>query len=401
MKYNYQARTKTGEVQTGIVEASSKEAAISVLQRYGLYVTILESAEEVPLFARKIKVFEKVSQEELVLFSRQLSIMFGSKIPLFEALRTLAGQTPNATFRDKILKIADDVEGGTSFSSALSKYPETFSSFYVAMVKSGEASGKLSEVLDYLAEHLEREYHLMSRLKGALMYPAIVVILAILILALMIFFVVPQMSEVLAESGQELPTITRIMMDVSNFLRTWGLLMIAILVILIIMVLRFSKTKAGKEFFDEFSLKIPILGNFLKLTYLSRFAENLSTLISGGLSISQCLEISAKIVGNSIYEKIIMQARDEVRRGEQISQVLYRFPQFFTPIFIQMSLVGERTGTLDKTLMNLVSFYQKEIERTADNMLSVLEPILIAFLGVVVGGIMAAFLIPIYQTAGL
>jgi len=400
MKFNYQARTKKGEIQAGVIEASSREAAVSILQKYGLYVTILEETEEVPFYVRKIEFFGRISQKDLVLFSRQLSIMFGSKVTLVESLRTLASQTKNSDFREKIIKISDEVEGGTTFSSTLSKYPKFFSPFYVAMVKSGEASGKLSEVLDYLAEHLEREYHLLSRIKGAMIYPALIFFVVLMVLALMAFFVMPQLTEVLKEKGQELPVITQIAMAFADFLRKWGLIFILILVVLIIVAFRYYKTKAGKEFFDKNFLKLPLIGSFFKLVYLSRFAENLSTLISSGLPIAQCLEITGKIVGNSVYQRIIFQARDEVRRGTPISQVLTRFPEVFPQVFTQMILVGERTGTLDKTLMNLVSFYQKEIERTAENLPAVLEPLLIVFLGVVVGGLVAAFLLPLYQMVG-
>ena len=397
MKFNYQARTKKGEIQAGVIETSSREAAVSILQKYGLYVTILEEVEEIPFYAKRIAFLERISRKDLVLFSRQLSIMFGSKVTLIESLRTLASQTKNSDFREKIIKISEEVEGGTALSSALSKYPQIFSPFYVAMVRSGEASGKLSEALSYLAEHLEREYHLFSRLMGAMIYPALIFFVVLMALALMIFFVIPQLTGVLKETQQELPAITQIALALTDFLRKWGLIFILILVILVLTLFRYYKTKAGKEFFDKSFLRFPLIGHFLKLIYLSRFAENLSTLISAGLPIAQCLEITAKIVGNSLYQEIIFQARDEVKRGEPISSVLARFPEAFPPVFTQMALVGERTGTLDKTLMNLVSFYQKETERTAENLLSVLEPLLIVFLGVVVGGLIAAFLLPLYQ----
>jgi len=400
MKFNYQARTRTGDIQAGVIEASSREAAISILQRYRLYVTVLEEVAGAPFYAKRIKFLERVSRKDLVLFSRQLSIMFAAKVSLVESLRTLAGQTANIDFREKILKISEEVEGGTSLSSAFSKYPQIFSPFYIAMAKSGEASGKLSEALSYLADHLEREYHLISRLRGAMVYPALVFFVVLIVLALMIFFVIPQLAGVLTESDQELPAVTRIALALADILRKWGLIFVLILILLVIAVFKYYKTKPGKEFFDENFLKFPFIGNFLKLIYLSRFAENLSTLISGGLPIAQCLEITGNIVGNSVYQTIIFQARDEVRKGEPISQVLARFPGVFSPVFTQMVLVGERTGTLDKTLINLVSFYQKETERTAENFLSVLEPLLIVFLGGAVGGLIAAFLLPLYQMVG-
>jgi type II secretory pathway component PulF len=401
MKFNYQARNKKGQVQSGVVEASSREAAINLLQKHGLYVTILEETAAPPIYAKRIKIFERVSDRELVLFSRQLSILFKSKVSLVEALQVLAVQNDNASFREKIFKLAEDVEAGTSLSGALSRYPQIFSSFYIAMIKAGETSGKLSEALSYLANHLEREYHLTSRIKGALLYPALIVIVAIVVVALMIFFVIPQLTEVLVETGGELPVITKIVISVSNFFKNWGWTVLLGIIALILAISRYRRTKEGKRFFDNFYLQLPFISPVLKMVYLARFAENLSTLISGGLPIAQALETTGDIVDNTVYKEIIFKTRDEVRRGEAISAVLSRFPEAFPPIFTQMALVGERTGTLDKTLMNLVEFYQEEVDRTISNLLSVLEPVLIVLLGIVVAGLMAAVLMPLYRMAGI
>jgi len=401
MKFNYQARDQKGQVQSGVVEASSREAAINLLQKHGLYVTILEEAAAPPIYAKRIKIFERVSDKELVLFSRQLSILFKSKVSLVESLQVLAVQNENASFREKIFKLAEDVEAGTSLSGALSRYPKIFSSFYIAMIKAGESSGKLSEALSYLANHLEREYHLTSRIKGAMIYPALIVIVAIVVVALMIFFVIPQLTEVLVETGGELPVITQIVISVSNFLKNWGWMVLLGILALILAISKYYRTKEGKRFFDRFYLQLPLINPILKMVYLARFAENLSTLISGGLPIAQALETTGDIVDNTVYKEIIFKTRDEVRRGESISSVLARFPEAFPPIFTQMALVGERTGTLDKTLMNLVEFYQEEVDRTVSNLLSILEPVLIVFLGVVVAGLMAAVLMPLYRMAGV
>ena len=397
MKYNYQARTTKGEIQTGIIEASSREAANTLLRKYGLYVTVLEEVAAPPLYAKKIKIFEKISQKDIVLFSRQLSIMFKSKVPLVETLMALSAQTRNLEFKEKILELSEEVEGGTSFSGALSRYPKIFSPFYIAMVKAGEVSGTLSESLEYLAEHLEREYHFAAKIKGAFIYPSLIIFVVFLVLALMIFFVIPNLSRVLLETGQEFPTVTKIVIGSSAFLRSWGWLIILGIVILILAGFRYYQTKKGKKFFDKISLKLPVVGPFLKMINLSRFAENLSTLISGGLPIASAIQTVGEIVGNTSYKEVIFKARDEVRKGEPISSVLARAPEVFPPVFVQMILVGEKTGTLDSTLMNMVSFYKKEIDRTIDNLLSVLEPALIVTLGVIVAGLMLAILIPIYQ----
>jgi len=396
MKFNYQARTKKGEIQSGVIEASSKEAAIFLLQRYGLYVTFLEEAERVPFYAKKIRLPGRISRKELVLFFRQLSIMFESKVTLLESLRTLSSQTKNVGFQEKLLEISDEIEGGTSFSSALSKYPQVFSSFQIAMIKSGEVSGTLSQALDYLADHLEREYHLLAQIKGAMLYPALILSVILAISLLMIFYIIPQLIAILEEVGGEVPFITQLAI---TFVKG-GVVLILILVVSLVALFMSRKSQAGKESFDKIFLKIPLLGNFSKMIYLSRFAENLSSLISSGLPIAQCLEISGKIVGNSVYQEIIFQTRDEVRRGEPISSVLFRFPQTFPPLFTQMVLVGERSGTLNKVLTNLAGFYQKEIDRNVQNLVSVLEPLMIVFLGIVVGTIVVAFYVPLYGIIG-
>lgn len=400
MKFNYQTRTKKGEIRSGQVEASSREAAASFLQKHGLYVTFLEEAIS-PIYARRIKFFEKISQKDLVLFSRQLAIMFKSKVPLVESLRVLSQQTDNPDFKEKIMKISEEVEGGTALSNALENFPEVFSSFYIAMVKSGEVSGKLSEVLNYLADHLEREYHLTAKTKGALLYPSLIVFVVILVLLLMIFFVIPQLAEVLTTEKEALPWITMFVINSSAFVRDWGWALFIILVLFVAGFLKYYRTDRGQRFFDREFVKFPLLGPFFKMINVARFAENLSTLISGGLPIAQALETVGDIISNTAYKEVIFKMRDEVRKGVPISAVLSRNPDLFPPVFIQMVLVGEKTGTLDSTLMNIVDFYQKEIDRMIDNALSILEPVLILVLGLVVAGLMLSILMPLYKMIAL
>jgi type IV pilus assembly protein PilC len=401
MKFNYQARTKTGEVQSGVIEASSREAAANLLYKYELYITILEPVGEIPIYAKTLSFFEKVSRKDIVLFSRQLSLMFKSKVSLIESLQVLAVQTKNLNFKEKILEISESVEGGTSFSIALAKYPDFFSPFYVAMVRAGESSGKLSESLEYLAEHLEREYHLAGKIQGALIYPLLILFVVVLVITLMIFFVIPQLSVVLEGSGQQLPGITTWVINFAKISRQFWWVLVLVLFFLFFAAFQYRQTADGRKFFDRIILKIVGVGEFLKMIYISRFAENLSTLISGGLPIAQSLEITGEIVGNSIYREIIFETRDKVRRGEQISSILVNYPDVFPPVFSQMVLVGEKTGTLDVSLLHIVNFYKKEIDREIDTFLSVLEPLLILFLGLVVAGLMFAVLMPLYKIIAL
>ena len=400
MKFNYQTRTKKGEIRSGQVEASSREAAASLLQKHGLYVTFLEEFVP-PLYARRVKFFEKISQKDLVLFSRQLAIMFKSKVPLVESLRVLSLQTDNPDFKEKIMKLSEEVEGGTALSNALANFPEVFSSFYIAMIKSGEVSGKLTEVLNYLADHLEREYHLTAKTKGALLYPSLIVFVVLLVLLLMIFFVIPQLAEVMTMEKEALPWITMFVINFSAFVRNWGWVMLIVFVLFTVAFLRYCQTDKGQKFFDRGLVKLPLIGSFLKMVNVARFAENLSTLISGGLPIAQALETVGDIISNTAYKEAVFKTRDEVRRGVPISSVLSRHPDLFPPVFIQMVLVGEKTGTLDSSLMNIVEFYQKEIDRMIDNVLSVLEPVMILILGLVVAGLMLSILMPLYRMIAL
>jgi len=395
MKFNYQGRTKTGEVQSGIVEASSREAAFNVLKSHGLFVTLLEEPSA-PFYARKIKFLDRVSGKDVVLFSRQLAIMFRSKVPLVESFHTLAMQSRSANFRDKILKIAEEVEGGTSLSKSMGLYPRLFSSFYISMVKSGEASGKLSEVFNYLADYLEREQQFRGKIRGALVYPIFILAVFIAISVIILIFVLPNLISILKETGQQLPLTTRMVIAVSDFLTTWWWSVVLFVFALIICIWQFRKTSTGKGFFDRNLIKVPILSTFLKKIYLSRFALNLSTLVSGGLPIAQALEITGEIVGNDVYKDIIFETRDAVKRGEAISSVMEKYPKFITPFLYQMVVVGEKTGTLDSSLLNIVGFYQGDVDRALESFVKLLEPAIIILLGIAVAIMVTAVLMPLY-----
>ncbi len=395
MKFDYKVRTKKGIMQTGVIEASSREGALSLLQDHGFYVTELKESKEP--FWKEIKFFQRINLKEISSFSRQLSMMYDAKVSLIESLKALGEQTKNPAFQDKIFSLAEEVEGGMAFSKALSIHPETFSIFYVSMVKAGEASGKLSDSLNYLADYLEREQDLSSKTQGALVYPFAILSLSTLVIGAMIYMVIPQLKGVLEDSGTEIPDLTRTILDVSDSIRANGFLIVAFLVVAIFGGLRYYKTENGKNTIDSFLLKVPIIGMFLKTSYLARISRNLSTLISGGLMITQSIELSAEVVGNISYKEALLAIRDGVRKGMPMSSVLSSFPKLFPPIFIQMTMVGEKTGNLDESLMRVSDFYQKEVGATITKMLNLLEPILIIFLGVVVGGLMFSILMPLYE----
>jgi len=399
MRFTYQARTKIGDVKIGVIDASSKKAAIDMLQHDGLFVTQLRKESE--SFSKKYKILERISGKDVAVFSRQLAVMFKANVSLVESLRTIGGQFTNQSFREKILRISQDVEAGTSLSNAFAKYPDIFSTFFVAMIKAGEVSGNLSEQLTYLADYLEKNYYLSGKIKGAMVYPAMIIIVVVVVLFLLSYFVLPNLLSMLETSGTELPLMTQIVIAVTNFIRgPGGILMILGMVLVSVFGFRYYKSDKGKVFFDKLFLQIPVFKSLLKMIYLSRFADNLSTLISGGIPITQSLEITGNIVGNVVYKEVILKTRDGVRRGQTISSILYNYPDIFPPMFTQMILVGEQTGSLDKSLLTLVSFYQKESESAIDGMLVLIEPVLIIFLGVIVGGIVASVMMPMYQSLG-
>ncbi len=397
MKFTYEARTQSGETQSGTLEASSREAALSLLARRSLYITTLEESGKEPFFAKRLEFLERVSLKDVVNFSRQLSIMFKAQVPLVEILQTIASQTRNSGFREKILKISDQVEAGSSFSKALADFPGVFSPFYVNMVRSGEASGKLSQILEKLAEHLEREHDLTSKVKGAMVYPIFVLVLSVGLLFLMLFIIIPNLTELLKETEQELPPLTKATIAFADFVRVWGFALILLIAALAFLFMRWMKTREGQNTMDRVVLYVPVLNTTLQTLYLSRFAENLSTLIGSGLPITQALEISGSTIGNSVYAEAIAQAKRMVSEGDSISNSLEQYRREFPPIFTHMVRVGEKSGSLEETLASVSQFYQKEVNRTLDVLLALLEPLLIVFLGLGVAFLMAAVVLPLYQ----
>ncbi len=394
MKYNYQGRSDDGQVQSGSVEANSQEEALAVLQKNNIYVTFLEE-EKSSIYSKKITVFERVSSKDIVLFSRQLAIMFKSGVPIVESLRSIAKQTKKTKFREQINKVSDKVESGGTLSSSLEDYPKLFTPFYVGMVKSGEVSGRLSETLEYLANHLEQEYNFNSKIIAALVYPGFVFFVFISILILLVVFVVPGLSDIF--EGMELPLMTQIVLGTGELLVEWWWVPILALSSFIFFFVRFAQTDTGKKTIDAVSLRVPLIGEFIKKINLVRIAENLSTLIAGGLPIVQALEVTAGVIDSNTYKKIILETRDGVRKGDLVSSILVKYPDFFPILFLQMVTVGEKTGNIDSSLINVVNFYQGDIDRSLEGMVKLLEPIMIIIIGGLIGVMVISILTPIYQ----
>ncbi len=399
MKYNYLARTQEGELQTGTIEAADSSSALKTLQDHHLVVLKLKSSAHVPLLSRQFKLFQRVSRKDVFVFFRQLATLIASGVPLVQSLRSLAHQAGNLKLKEIISQLANDIDGGMAFSKALSRHPKAFSAFTISLMKSGEVSGQLQESLNYLADHLENEYQLLRKVRGAMVYPAFILGTFIIIAVLVMVMVIPNLTAFLTESGQELPWTTKLIIGASDFTRNWGWLVLVLFIIIGIFTWRYSKTEMGRKQLDNLKLKIPIFGNIFQKTYLARFAENLSALFKGGVSIIQSLNISGQVIGNAVYEEIIFEARDAVKVGRSMSMTLESHKEF-PPLFCQMIKTGEQTGKLGSILDKLSAFYNGEVDDIVNNLTQLIEPILIIALGIGVAILVFAIYMPIYNMAG-
>lgn len=380
-----------------MVEAGSKEAAIETLQRHDLVVVFLEGLSEAPIYTRSLKIFQRIKSKEITIFYRQLAILFEASVSPLDALRILAEQTSNQLFKDLIFEVEVDVRGGETLSSAMSKRPKVFSPFYVNVVRAGEATGKLHEVLRYLADHAEREYNLTFKVKGAFTYPMAILSMFLVVGTLMMIFVVPQLTSMLKEMGTELPITTKILISVSGFIKSFWWLLAIIFVGAALGIMRATKTEKGRHVIDILKLKIPVFKGLFQKIYLARFSENFRTLLAGGIPILKALDITSTVIGNSVYEKIIQEAKDRVKVGKTIASAFSGYPKQFTPMLTQMVAVGEKTAALEPILDKVALFYQQEVDRMVSNMTQLIEPMMILVLGGAVGFLVASILMPIYN----
>ncbi len=311
----------------------------------------------------------------------------------------MGDQTDNGMLRFALQTISQDIQGGISISAAMEKHPNVFSSFYVAMVRAGEESGKLTETFRYLADYLERQYELVSKTKNALVYPAFVVVTFIGVIALMLTVVIPQLSAVLIETGQELPIYTKVVIGISNIFVNYWPIMLVLAIGLAAYIWYLSSRESGKKTLDSWKLAMPAFGELYQKLYLSRIADNMNTMLSAGIPVLHALEITGAVVDNKVYEDVLKRAVDDVRGGQLISASFEKSPQI-PPIMVQMVKVGEETGSLGQILSTLARFYKREVDNAVDTLIGLIEPVMIVGLGVGVGFLLTAILIPIYNIAG-
>jgi len=396
--YKYSAKDKKGVSVNGIIQAASEAEVADILHKKEMVVF---SVEFVELSAAHPKLVDKkVKLEDLVVFSRQLATMIDAGIPLVNALGILAEQIENDNLRGIVGNVRQDIEAGMSFCDALAKHPLVFSDLFVNMVKAGEASGMLNEILDRLATFMEKQAALNRKIVSSLVYPAVVVSMAIIITAVLLIKVVPTFKGIFDSLGGTLPLPTQVLILVSDLLRKYFLFSILFIGVSIYLFKRYLKTQKGRYAFDRLTLKAPVFGPLLRKLAVAKFSRTFSTLVKSGVSVLSALDIVSKTAGNKVVEEAVVNCSKSVRDGEPISRPLAK-SGVFPPMVTRMINVGEQTGQLEKMLSKIADFYDDQVDAAAGALTSLIEPLVIAFLGIVIGGIVVALFLPIFKISQL
>ncbi|MFA6006814.1 MAG: type II secretion system F family protein [Candidatus Paceibacterota bacterium] len=396
MLFTYKASDQQGSEQTGNIEAGSMDSAIATLQQRNLLVIDIKPANQAGFLAKLIPSFDRVALKDIVILSRQLSTLFEAKVPVGNIFKLLAAESESRPLRAKLSEMTDDIQGGMSISAAMSRHPDVFTAFYVSMIRAGEESGKLSETFEYLADYLERNYAIVSKTRNALLYPAFVILSFIIVMLLMFIVVVPQLASILKDSGQELPFYTQMVIWMSDLLVNDGLILLVIVIISGLGLWYYTRSPAGKTAYGYFKMNIPYLGDLYRKLYVSRIADNMDTMLSSGISMVRAMEITADVVGDDVYKKVLLDTMEDVKGGSPLSEAFSRHPEI-PSIIIQMSRIGEETGKLGFVLKTMARFYKREVDTAIDTLVGLIEPIMIIALGLGVGFLLISVLGPIYN----
>ena len=397
MKYKYSARTKEGELQVGFVEAGSQEAALGILSSHDLYILSLHEAEKQRFYDRIGSFFGGVKRKDIVVFTRQLSTLLEARLPLSDALKTLTEQTTNPVLKEAIMRIAEDIDAGLSFSQALARQSTVFSEFFVSMVRSAEVTGNLDEVVGFLADYHEEEAILVGKARSAMIYPIVVVVLFIAVALIMITMVFPQLKPLFEEAKVDLPLLTRVLLGSGEFVTTWWIFILLGIALVIAMLLNYVRTEEGRALVDDMKLRMPIVSRVYVPISIARFSNAAAILIRGGVPISQAMEIVSHVVDNILYRDILHEAAEAVRQGEPLSKAMGRYPDYVPALVPQMLVVGETTGQIDKIFARISGYYKRQADSIINNIVDLIQPALMVGMGILVGLLFGAVLLPIYQ----
>ena len=397
--FTYEGKTLTGEVRKGEIEAASLAVATAALRRQQIITSKL-AEKKGGGFALSIPGFgAKVTTKEIVIFTRQFATMIDAGLPLVQCLEILSGQQPNQLFKTTLTEIKKSVEGGSTFADALRRHPKVFDELYVNLVAAGEVGGILDTILNRLAVFMEKSEKLKGKIKGALMYPLVICIIAGIVVAVLLLYVVPIFQGMFADFGSALPAPTQFVVNLSNGLKSYWWAFLGTIIGIVVSIRQFYHTDRGRVVIDGLLLKAPVFGDLLRKTAVARFTRTMATMISSGVPILEALEIVAKTAGNKIVESAIMQTRISLSQGKTLAEPLAA-TKVFPSMVVHMIGVGEATGALDAMLSKIADFYEEEVDTAVDTLMSLIEPALMAFLGVVVGGLVITMYLPIFKLAG-
>jgi type IV pilus assembly protein PilC len=392
--FNWSGKNRVGQTQEGVLLADSRDAAVATLRRQQISVTsIREKGREVRLLPRLPR---GIAQKRIAVFTRQFSVMLDAGLPLVQCLEILGEQEENPVFAQIIEKTRTDVESGSTLAEAMRRHPKAFDNLYVNMIAAGEAGGILDIILQRLSTYIEKVVRLKGQVKSALIYPVAVLTIATGVVWLILWKVIPVFQQLLESVGGEMPLITTVVVGASNFVGRYTLWIVLVLVAAFVLVSRYYKTYRGRRVIDGLLLKVPIIGMLLRKIAVARFCQTLSTLTSSGVPILDGLEITAKTSGNAVIEDAVMAVRKSVDEGRTLSEPLAE-TKVFPPMVVQMINVGEQTGALDQMLSKIAEFYEEEVDTAVAGLTKLIEPLLIVFLGVVIGVIVTAMYLPLYS----
>ena len=399
--FYYTAIDAGNKERKGSIDAINKDVAVTALQRRGLILSSINPAQSSSIFDIRLSFFERVKNKDIVILSRQITTLFEAQVSALRAFRLLSAESTSPLLQDKLGEVANDIQSGSTIADALEKHPKIFSSFYVAMVRAGEETGRLGESFDFLADYLDRTYAVTSKARNAMIYPAFVIMTFVSVMVLMLTTVIPRLSDILLESGQEIPVYTKVVIGLAQFLTNFGWLIGIGIVFGIVLLYRFLQTEVGKHRIAQARLNIPYVGDLYRKLFMSRIADSLSTTLSSGIQLVRGIEISAAVVGDPAYDRILKSVAQEIQSGRPASEVMSEYEEF-PRIVIAMIKVGEETGDLSNILKTMAKFYQREVSNAVDTLVSLIEPIMIVLMGLGVGLLLASVLVPIYNiSAGL
>ena len=396
--FTYKAVDAEGAERAGTIDAVNIDIAISALQRRGLVLSSIEpQAERISSFSR-MAFFDRVTNADIVMVSRQITTLFEAQVSALRAFRLLAAEARTPTLAEKLTAVANDIQSGSSISSALSRHPEVFSPFYVNMVRAGEEAGKLDETFSFLADYLDRNYEITQKARNALIYPAFIMGTFVVVMGLMMTLVIPNLATMLAEVGQDIPIYTKVVIGISSFFSRYIWLILILMVVAGVILYRFTRTEGGREMLSRARMQVPAIGGIYKKLFLSRIADNLSTMLKSGIQVLRGLEVTSSVVGDTVYEKVLRSAADDVKGGLPISEAFRKHPEV-PGIIVAMLKIGEETGNMGHILDTMARFYRREVNNAVDTLVGLIEPFLIVTLAVGVALLLASVLLPIYNIA--